>query len=181
MVNLFNLNEFVIIDMETTSFVLDEDVLVQFAARKYRGNKMVDKLNILINNKNINLSDDFKKRTRISYKLLKNKGISLTKARELIRNFISNHTIITYKGNFYYLQMLWFLFDYQLKNPTVDVIDIAKEFKLIKDPDEVSLEDLAISLNLDFNESKWYNASHDVATIEKIWFKLKSLLKERRS
>ncbi len=75
--------------------------------------------------------------------------------------------------------MLWFLFNYELKNPTLDIIDIAKDLKIISDPDSISLEDLSISLNLDFAENKWYNASHDVVAIEKIWFKLKSMVSSK--
>lgn len=177
--NIFNIDKIVIFDMETTSFELDENVLVQFAARKYHGNKMVDKLNILIDNKNIKMDEDFKNRTRLNYKLLKQKGISLTEALRKIRYFIHGYTLVTYKGNYYYLQFLWYLFNNQIKNPTIDVIDLAKDFNFIGDPDKISLEDLCLSLDLDFNENKWYNASHDVAAIEKIWFKLKSMLKNK--
>ncbi len=176
----FFVDDIVIFDMECTEFILDENVLVQFSARKYRGNKMIDKLNILVDNKYINLNTDFKKRSRLNYKTLKQRGIPLDQALEQIREFIGNYTLVTYKGNFFYLQMLWFLFNYELKNPTLDIIDMAKELKIISDPDSISLEDLSISLNLDFADNKWYNASHDVVAIEKIWFKLKSMVTEKK-
>lgn len=177
--NIFHVEDFVIFDMEVTNFKLDPKVIVQFSARKYHGNKMVDKLNILIDNK-INLSQSFKKRTRISTKLLKNKGIPIDKALFLIRNFIANYTLITYKGNFFYLQMLWFLFDFKLKNHTIDVVDLAKDYNLITDPDKITLEDLCLSLNIDYKDNQWFNSSKDVMFIEKIWFKLKSLLKDKK-
>ena len=176
--NVFTQENIVIFDMECTDFVLDENVLVQFSARKYEGNKMVDKINILIDNKFIDLNLEFKQRSRLNYKILKQRGIPLDQALEQIKEFISNYTLVTYKGNFFYLQMLWFLFNYELKNPTLDIVDIAKELKIINDPDAISLEDLSISLNLDFAENKWYNASHDVVAIEKIWFKLKSMYQQ---
>lgn len=179
--NVFSAQEIVIFDMECTEFVLDENVFVQFSARKYDGNVMVDKLNILIDNKYINLNNDFKKRSRLNYKILKQRGIPLEQALEQIREFIGNSTLVTYKGNFFYLQMLWYLFHYELKNPTLDIVDISKELKIINDPDAISLEDLSISLNLDFAENKWYNASHDVVAIEKIWFKLKSLYDKKEN
>ena len=104
--NVFQVEDIVIFDMECTDFTLDENVLVQFSARKYSGNKMVDKLNILIDNKYIELNNEFKQRSRLNYKTLKQRGLPLEQALEQIREFIGNYTLVTYKGNFFYLQLL---------------------------------------------------------------------------
>lgn len=103
---MINSQNLIIFDMEVTKFIFDKNVLVQFAARKYEGNKLVDKLDILINNPETVLSESFTKRTRITPNLLKSQGISYTAALAKISSFIHDETIVTYKGNFYYLKML---------------------------------------------------------------------------
>ena len=46
--------------------------------------------------------------------------------------------------------------------------------KLVDNPDDISLEDLAVMLNIEFDTNKWHNSSYDVTIIEKIWYKLKA-------
>ncbi len=176
---IFDTKVVVIFDMEVLSFDLDEKVLVQFAARRYVGNDMTHKLDILINEPYIKLDSNFVARTRITNTLLQQRGISYESAIKKIENFIANSTLVTYKGNFYYLQLLWKMFDNKLKNPTIDVIDIADSLKIINgNPDNLSLEDLALSLNIHFDKNRWHNASYDVSIIERIWFKMKSIYKK---
>lgn len=172
---IFDLKQIVIIDMEVLSFDINENVLVQFSARKYNGNKMVNKLNILINTP-LELTSNFVKRTRITDSLLEKKGITLFHAKEKIKKFINDLPLVSYKGNYFYFQLLWNIFNNDLKNPTIDVMDVAFDLKIINDNyDEISLEDLALSLNIKFSQNKWNNANYDVSIIEKIWFKLKSI------
>lgn len=177
---MFNSKNLIIFDMEVTKFLFDQDVLVQFAARKYVANRLVDKLDILVNNPNTVLSESFIKRTRITPNLLKTRGISYEAALTKIASFIQDETIVTYKGNFYYLKMLWYILGRQLPNPTIDIIDIAKEHALVANPDDLSLADLAQRLGLYFDPKKWHNASYDVSIIEKIWFKLKATFKHQK-
>ncbi len=176
---IFDTNIIVIFDMEVLSFDLDHKVLVQFSARRFKNNEMTHKLDILINEPYIKLNEDFVKRTRITKKLLATKGISYQEALEKIYHFIGNDTLVTYKGNFYYLHLLWNMFDNKLKNPTIDIIDIAQDLNIIHgNPDKISLEDIANSLNISFNNQRWHNASYDVSIIEKIWFKIKSIVRK---
>ena len=175
---IFDTESVVIFDMEVLSFDLNEKVLVQFSARRYQGNDMIDKLDILINEPYIKLDANFTSRTRITNTLLQQRGISYELALNKIQNFIKDRTLVTYKGNFFYLQLLWKMFDNKLKNPTIDVVDVAHDLKIIhSNPDNLSLEDLALSLNIHFDPNRWHNASYDVSVIEKIWFRMKSIYK----
>lgn len=173
--NLFKDKKIVIFDMEVIDFELQPNVVVQFAARKYIDNDLVDKLNIIIRHDPIELPRDFIERTRITEGLVKNEGISLLEAKEKIKNFIEDCALISYKGDYFYFPLLWTIFDNQLKNKTIDIIDIATAMKLFDNPDEISLEEFAKGFDLDFDEKRWHNASYDVIIIEKIWFKLKSI------
>lgn len=173
--NLFIDKEIIIFDMEVIDFELESNVLIQFAARKYVDNDLVDKLNIIIRHNPIELPRDFTQRTRITEGLVKKGGISLTEAKEKIKNFIKDTTLVSYKGNYFYFPLLWKIFDNELKNKTIDIIDIATALKLFDNPDDISLEEFAKGFNLDFIENKWHNASYDICIIEKIWFKLKSI------
>ncbi len=173
--NLFKDRKIIILDMEVIDFELESNVVVQFAARKYIDNDLVDKLNIIIKHDPIELPKDFVKRTRITETLVKKQGISLEQAKIKIKDFIENYPIISYKGNYFYFPLLWKIFDNQLKNTTIDIIDIATALKLFDNPDEISLEEFAQGFNLEFDSNKWHNASYDVSVIEKIWFKLKSI------
>lgn len=172
---LFSDKEVVIFDMEVIDFELEPNILIQFSARKYRENELIDKLNILIKHKEIELPDDFILRTRITKKLIQKQGISLLKAKTKILNFIDKDvTLVTYKGNYFYFPLLWTIFNNKLRNKTLDIIDIITAMKLVDNPDDISLEDLAVMLNIEFDTNKWHNSSYDVTIIEKIWYKLKA-------
>ncbi len=173
--NLFKDKEIVILDIEVIDFELADDVMIQFAARKYKDNEMVDKLNILIRHDPIELPNDFVLRTRITPTLIKKEGVTLEEAKKQIRQFIADLPLVSYKGNYFYFPLLWKIFSNEIRNRTIDIIDIATSFKLFDNPDEVSLEEFALGLDLPFDENKWHNASYDVSVIEKIWFKLKAI------
>ncbi len=173
--NLFKDKEIIILDIEVIDFELEDDVMVQFAARKYVNNEMVDKLNILIRHEPIELPDDFVLRTRINDTMIKKYGVSLEEAKQQIKAFIGDTTLISYKGNYFYFPLMWKIFKNELRNRTIDIIDIATSLRLFDNPDDISLQEFALGLNLEFDENKWHNASYDVSIIEKIWFKLKAM------
>lgn len=173
--NLFQDKSIVIFDIEVIDFAIEAAVMVQFAARKYVGNEMVDKLNLIIRHKPIELPADFVARTRINETMVKKQGVSLADAKQQILDFIGDLPLISYKGNYFYFPLLWKVFNNQIKNRTIDIIDIATALKLFDNPDEVSLEEFALGMDLPFDNHKWHNASYDVSVIEKIWFKLKAL------
>ncbi len=81
--NLFKDKEIVILDIEVIDFELSDDVMVQFAARKYLNNEMVDKINLIIRHDPIELPDDFVLRTRITDTIVKKQGISLAEAKKI--------------------------------------------------------------------------------------------------
>ncbi|MGL4948436.1 MAG: hypothetical protein ACRC42_03570 [Mycoplasma sp.] len=171
-------NNIIIFDMEVTNFSINANVLVQFSARKYCGNKLISKLNILINNPNLELSESFKQRTRISEKLIKSKGISLSGAIYEIQNFIGKETLVAYKGNLYYFEMLSYLLNKKLENELIDIVKLIGKVHRIEKFDDVSLRDIANTMKIPFDEKKWHNSYYDVSIIEKIWFKLKKKLEQ---
>ncbi len=173
--NLFKDKEIIILDIEVIDFDLADDVIVQFAARRYLNNDMVDKLNLIIRQDPIELPDDFVVRTRITETMVKKQGIPLAEAKQQIKEFIGDLPLVSYKGNYFYFPLLWKIFHNELRNRTIDIIDVATSFKLFDNPDEVSLQEFALGLDLPFDENKWHNASYDVSVIEKIWFKLKGI------
>lgn len=175
LINLFKDKEIIIFDIEVIDFEMSPNVILQFAARKYLNNDLIDEINIFIRHEEIELPTDFILRTRITPTIIKKQGISLNEAKIKIANFIQDIPLISYKGNFFYFPLLWLLFDQKLKNKTIDIIDIAISLNLFGNPDEISLQEFAEGLQLDFNEHKWHNARYDVSIIEKIWFKLKAI------
>ncbi|MGL4950396.1 MAG: hypothetical protein ACRC4M_00935 [Mycoplasma sp.] len=170
----------IIFDMEVTKFNLDKNVLVQFSARKYLKNDLVSKLNILINNPETKLETTFLNRTRLSKKKLIADGITYEKAVKAISDFIGKEAIITYKGNFYYFDMLFFILGKELINERFDIIDLISETNKIDNPDNISLKDMARMNDIEFDENRWHNSNYDVSIIEKIWFKLKTISKKEK-
>lgn len=177
--NNFNNKSIIIFDMEVADFILDKNVLVQFSARKYLSNNMIDKLDIIIKTNFDMLPDDFIVRTRISKGLIKKSGIEQYEAFNKIKDFIDTTSIlVAYKGEFFYFKLLSEILNKNLKNKTIDIFQIFLEKELLnseKDIDEISLHDIANILGIDFNANRWNNASYDVSIIEKIFFKLFSL------
>ncbi|MGL4951724.1 MAG: hypothetical protein ACRC4L_01925 [Mycoplasma sp.] len=163
--------------MEVTEFSLDKDVLVQFSACKYLKNDLIDTLNILIKRSDFDLHESFKERTRISYKLLRNNGIPLDKAIHMIDEFIGRESLVTFKGKYYYFELLELLLDRKLGSNQYDIIEMISTFMNIEESDDITLQEAARIMNVNFDKYKWHNSRYDVSIIEKIWFKLKSMNK----
>lgn len=169
--------EYVIIfDMEVIEFNLESKNLLQFSARKYNYNKLIDKIDILISDNINELNEVFTQRTRITKGLLERKGITLEEAKTRITSFIGNDPLVTYKGNLFYFAFLWKFLGLDLEHKHIDIIDICEHLNIVGNPDNVNLKDLANYFKIDFNEKKWHNSSYDVIVLSHLWFKLKSLI-----
>jgi len=171
--SLFQDKRIVIFDLESTNNNPETAEIVQFAARKFENNKLISKKNILIKVET-KLNHDFIDRTRITEGLLEQKALLKKDAFPEILKFISSDTLISYKGNVMHFKLLWKYLNKRLKNPTLDVVDVADMLGIIDDTENISLPKLASLLGIEFDAKRWNNADYDVKIIEKIWFKLKS-------
>lgn len=169
------LDNFVVIDIETTGFSPRYNSIIEISALKIRNNKVISSYNTLIKDtsSDFKLPDNIVNLTGIDSTSLED-GISIDTAIDEFSDFIGTDVIIGHNVNF----DINFLYDAMLKscnsklnNDFIDTLKLSK--RLIKDLKHHGLWDLIEHFNIDV--STHHRALADCYSTLKIFYELKKI------
>lgn len=167
------LNNYTVIDIETTGLNPKCDEIIEIAAIKIRENKIVGQYNVLVKS-NEKIPENIEQLTGITNQMVIEKGINIEDALLSFSNFICNDILIGHNINF----DINFLYDNYLKylkrpliNDFVDTLKISKN--LINDTHDWKLSTLAKKYNIENVNA--HRALNDVIVTNKIYEKLSSI------
>lgn len=166
-------NDYVVVDIETTGFSPSANEIIEIGAIKILNNEVCDSYHTLIKIDNT-IPPNIVNLTGITDDLLKEKGILINDAICDFINFIGENIIVGHNINF----DINFLYDNCIKytgkpltNDFVDTLRIAKSF--VKDTYNHKLSTLAKKFEVDYDNH--HRALNDVMITNEIYKKLKYL------
>lgn len=169
---LLNLvNDYIMLDIETTGFSPQNDEIIEIAAIKVRNDIIIDEFQVLIN-PNVKIPSNITNLTGITNEMIQEEGINYKTALSFFYDFIDNDILVAHNANFdinFLYDKFEFYIDSQLTNDFIDTMEISR--KLLPDLPTHKLSTLAKYFNIDYTNA--HRGLNDV----KITFELYNILK----
>lgn len=173
--NVFKDRKIVIFDIKTTENGLDSEILY-FAARTYLNNEMLSKHNFFIATDK-KIPSKVIKKYRITNKKIESEGIDKISALENMAYIFQDAILFTFGGDDFAYPLLEKIYQeagYNLQLSEIDALKLAKQ--IIGFDDDCTLEELATRLGIKYKTEKLLGSPYTTILLEKIWFRLKSLI-----
>lgn len=146
-------DDYVVLDIETTGFNAKTDKIIEIGALKYKNDELIEQFDLLIN-PNEKLSNKIVKLTGITDEMLKNCD-TIDEVLPKFLSFIEDYTLLTYNGSFdlgFIEQNIKNLNLNMIENKNIDVLYLARTN--ISDTENHKLTTLKKYFELDFNSHR---------------------------
>lgn len=166
----FDLNEYIVFDIETTGLYPNKDDIIEISAIKVKNNKEVEIFNKLILTEK-SIPKEIEKLTGITNALLKENGIPLEKAMSEFQEFIVNQVLISHNLAFdlrFINEAMEEVGFSPIKNQGLDTLSLAR--KITRGLKSYTLESLMQHFNLPYE--KLHRSTEDARATMKLYSKL---------